>query len=94
VESEITMEYKLYCNLLIPEGLRLKSLPDSSSYQNPLFGFSEKYTADNKTVMLNSSITINFQVIDGDSMNKYREMLTLLNRNYLRSLSLEKTEIL
>jgi hypothetical protein len=45
-------------------------------------------------IMLTSHITINFQVIEGDEMIRFREMLARLNKNYLNSLPLEKTTAL
>jgi hypothetical protein len=94
VETDMTIEYRLFCRLMIPEGYRLKKLPDSINYKHPLFGFKEEYTTVPGAVILSSCITLNFLVIDGEEMAQFRDMLSLLNRNMLRSLSFEKTEIL
>jgi hypothetical protein len=44
-------------------------------------------------VVLKSDVVINFLVIDGKELSAYQHMLSLLNRNYAKSLQLEKTDI-
>ena len=78
----------------VPGGLKINKLPDGSDYVHPGFSFIEKYSGDAETVVLSSKVTINFQVIDGSDLNAFREMLSMLNHNYSRTLPLEKSETL
>ncbi|MBN1143948.1 MAG: transglutaminase domain-containing protein [Bacteroidales bacterium] len=93
LESPMTVKYNTVCQLLIPEGYGLKKLPENTSYSHSLFGFSEVYSQSEGRVELQSNITINFQVIDGPVLNEFQDMLSLLNRSYLKSLPLAKTQI-
>jgi hypothetical protein len=90
VESEMSLEYRMDCTLNIPKGYKIQRIPETAAFNNPLFGFNERYTASEEHVNLNSSVVLNFQVIDGDDMQQFRNMLLQLNRNYLKSLILEK----
>jgi hypothetical protein len=92
VELSMTQLYNVYCRLEIPAGLKIKSLPANTNFDGPLFSFNETYSEQNQEVVLHSDIILNFQVIQGNDLHNFREMLTLLNRNYLKSLSLEKTD--
>lgn len=94
VESETTLDHRFICSLSIPEGFVPGKLPENSGYRNSWFGFSEDYSQQHNQVLLTSHVTINFQVIDGDEIIRYREMLSLLNKNYLNSIPLEKTNAL
>ncbi len=94
LESPMTVEYTTVCRLQIPDGYGLKKLPENASFSNSLFGFSEAYSQTANRVELQSTITINFQVIDGPVLNEFRDMLSLLNRSYLKSLPLAKTQTL
>jgi hypothetical protein len=92
LESPMTVEYTTICQLLMPERYGLKKLPENASYSHSLFGFSEAYSQTGNRVALQSTITIDFQVIDGPILNEFHDMLSLLNRSYLKSLPLAKTQ--
>jgi hypothetical protein len=94
LESEMTLDHSFVCSMQVPGGLRVNQLPDGSSYDHPGFSFNEKYSADTGMIVLSSKVTINFQVIDGPDLNAFREMLSMLNHNYSRTLPLEKSETL
>jgi hypothetical protein len=94
LESEMTLDHSFICSMQIPGGLKVNQLPDGSAYDHPGFSFREKYSGDTGRIVLSSKVTINFQVIDGPDLNAFREMLSLLNHNYSRTLPLEKSETL
>jgi hypothetical protein len=94
LESEMTLDHSYVCTLEIPEGYQVKHLPENSSFENPGFRFREYYNETEESVLLASRVTLNFQVIEGEEMEQFREMLGLLNRSYLRSIPLEKTNTL
>ena len=94
LESEMTLDHSFVCSMEVPGGLRVNQLPDGTAYNHPGFSFKEKYSGDAGRVVLSSKVTINFQVIDGPDLNAFREMLSLLNHNYSRTLPLEKSETL
>lgn len=94
LESPMTVEYTTVCQLQLPTGYGLKKLPENASYSHSLFGFSETYSQTGNRVELRSNITIDFQVIDGPVLNEFHDMLSLLNRSYLKSLPLAKTQTL
>lgn len=93
VEAEMTHGYRFVCAFRVPDGYSVLQLPRGSSYEDPSFGFRETYTRQNELVVLKSDVVINFLVIDGKELTAYQQMLSLLNRNYAKSLQLEKTEI-
>jgi hypothetical protein len=94
LESEMTLDHSFVCSMQVPGGLRVSQLPDGSAFDHPGFSFREKYSGDTGRVVLSSKVTINFQVIDGPDLNAFREMLSMLNHNYSRTLPLEKSETL
>jgi hypothetical protein len=94
LESEMTLDHSFVCSMQVPGGLKINQLPDGTDYAHPGFGFKEKYSGEDGKVVLSSKVTINFQVIEGSDLNAFREMLSLLNYNYSRTLPLEKSESL
>jgi hypothetical protein len=94
VESEMTLDHFYVCSMQVPGGFQVTKLPDGSVYENPGFSFHENYSGTGNQVVLKSHVTINFQVIDGNELNEFREMLSMLNHNYLKSLPLEKSQTL
>jgi hypothetical protein len=94
LESEMTLDHSFVCSMEVPGGLKINQLPDGTAYDHPGFGFREKYSEDTGRVVLSSKVTINFLVIDGSDLNAFREMLSMLNHNYSRTLPLEKSETL
>jgi hypothetical protein len=93
VEAEMTHDHRFICAFRIPEVYRIMQLPEGSEFEDPEFSFRETYTRKNGWIVLTSDVSINFQVIDGNTLSSFRQMLSLLNRNYTKSLQLEKTEI-
>jgi hypothetical protein len=93
VEAEMTHNHRFVCAFRVPQGYRIIKLPDGSRYDDPEFSFQESYSEKDGWIVLSSDVSINFQVIDGNSLTAFRQMLTLLHRNYAKSLQLEKSEI-
>jgi hypothetical protein len=94
LESEMTLDHFFVCSMQVPGGLKVNQLPDGSAYDHPGFSFREKYYNNSDRIVLSSKVTIDFQVIDGPELNAFREMLSMLNHNYSRTLPLEKSETL
>ncbi len=94
LESEMTLDHSFVCSMQVPGGLRVNHLPGGSAYDHPGFSFKEKYSGDRERIVLSSKVTINFQVIEGSDLNAFREMLSMLNLNYSRTLPLVKSETL
>jgi transglutaminase-like putative cysteine protease len=91
VEAEMTSEHTFVCSLTIPSNYKVDKLPEPSSFHSPLFGFRQHYIMQNSTLILTTHITINFQVINAEETQQFREMLNTLNRSYLKSIVLKKT---
>jgi hypothetical protein len=94
LESEMTLDHSFVCSMQVPGGLKVNQLPGGTAFDHPGFSFKEQYSGDSGRIVLSSKVTINFQVIEGTDLNAFREMLSLLNHNYSRTLPLEKSETL
>jgi len=90
VEMETPFIHRFVSVLQIPGDASAGSLPEAISYDNPKFGFTQQYSRLGKTVILTTVITVNFQLIAGDEIKKFREMLTTLNKAYGKSIVLTK----
>lgn len=76
--------------LRIPEGMVVKSLPDNSSYNSGVFGFSTEYTQKENLVILNFKLRVNTLLIDGELLQQFNEMISNLKKVYLNSVVLNK----
>jgi hypothetical protein len=94
LESDMTMEYRYYCKLSLTNGYRVLKLPESTSYSKPNFGFHESYLMNDEYISISSGFNIDFLIIDNPEMAAFRGMLSMINRNYLKSLALEKKPLL
>jgi hypothetical protein len=90
VESEMTSEHTYVITLSFPSNYKVDKLPEPSSFHSPLCSYQQHYSQHNSTITLKTQIVINFQVISGEETQQFREMLTALNRTYLKSIVLKK----
>lgn len=88
VENEMTLNHLFFCNIKLPENMEAGTLPENSSYENPKFGFSQKYQLNNKEIKLTTYVNLNFMILEGEEIEQYCEMLSQLKRNYLKSIPL------
>jgi hypothetical protein len=93
-EAESTTFHKFICVFKIPAGCSTGKLPENASFENSKFGFHQEYKQADQQITLTSEVFINFQIIEGDEMNQFRNMLSSLNRNYLKSITLKKNTTL
>jgi hypothetical protein len=90
VEVNSTIRHIFVCTFKIPEGYEIRDIPENSTYENKLFGYRHSYELNNRKLILRTVVTLNFQVIEGSDMVQFREMLTRLNRNYIKALPICK----
>jgi hypothetical protein len=76
--------------LTIPENYSAANLPADISFDEPKFWFRQTCRQIGNTVVLTNEIRCNFQLISGEEINRFREMLTTLNKGYTRSIVLKK----
>lgn len=94
LEAEMTLEYQYFCELRLPADYHITKIPPETSFKNPLFGFKEAYAMNNDKVSISSCYNIDFLVIGNGEMKAFRDMLSMINRNYLKTLALEKKQLL
>ncbi|MBN2813438.1 MAG: transglutaminase domain-containing protein [Bacteroidales bacterium] len=90
LEAAMKADYRLVCKMRVPQGFRIKNIPENSGGDRPFFRFADEYEVNGENIELKSSATVDFQVLSGDQLTSFREMLLQLNRNYSQSISLEK----
>jgi len=90
VELQKPFIHRFVCVLKIPENTLIGSLPEPGSFGNDEFSFKQDYAKTENTITLTSEITANFQILAGDEIKQFREMLALMNKAYLKSIVLTK----
>jgi hypothetical protein len=88
VELQKPFIHRFVCSLKIPENTVIGSLPEPGSFGNTEFSFKQNYAKTENTITLTSEITANFQLLAGDEIKQFREMLALMNKAYLKSIVL------
>jgi transglutaminase-like putative cysteine protease len=90
VESEYTFLKRMVCILNVPNDYAISQIPDASQYSNELFGFTQTYQQKGNQVILTTNIKLNFQILEGDEVMQFRDMIAKLNRTCLKSIVLTK----
>jgi hypothetical protein len=90
VEIKNTKKHIFICTFKIPEGNEVRDIPKNSSYENKLFGYEHSYKVSSNEIKVKTVVTLNFQVIEDDEMAQFREMLTQLYSNYIKSIPIYK----
>ncbi len=93
VETEMTINHVFFCSIKLPDYLEAGPLPENSAYMHPKFSFSQQYQSNKQEIRLTTSINLNFHIIEGEDIKQYREMLSLLKRNYLKSIPLTNKKL-
>jgi Transglutaminase-like superfamily/Domain of Unknown Function with PDB structure (DUF3857) len=91
VELKSTKKHIFICSFKIPDGYEVRDIPKNSFYENKLFGYNHSYKICNNQIMVKTIVTLNFQVIEENEMALFREMLSQLNSNYLKTIPIYKT---
>jgi transglutaminase-like putative cysteine protease len=91
VELNNTKKHIFICTFKIPDGYEVRDIPKNSSYYNKLFGYNHSYEISDREIKVKTVVTLNFQVIEGSEMALFREMLSQLNINYIKTIPLYKT---
>lgn len=91
VEISNTKKHIFVCTFKIPVGYEIRDVPKNSSFENKLFGFDHSYKINNTEITVKTIVTLNFQVVEGSEMNQFREMLSQLNSNYIKTIPIYKT---
>jgi hypothetical protein len=91
VELSSTKEHIFVCTFKIPAGYEVRDIPKNSSYDNKLFGYNHSYKINNHEITVRTTVTLNFQVIEDNEMTQFRDMLSQLNSNYIKTISIYKT---
>ncbi|MBK6964817.1 MAG: DUF3857 domain-containing protein [Bacteroidales bacterium] len=90
LETELCYSHTLVCILDIPAGMKVTAIPDKASFNHPKFGYHTQYSRIQNQVILTTEITVNFLTITGVEVDEFRNMLTSLNKAYLKSIVLNK----
>jgi hypothetical protein len=91
VELNNTKKHIFVCSFKIPDGHEVRDIPKNSSYDNKLFGYNQSYKINSHEITIKTIVTLNFQVIEDNEMAQFREMLSQLNSNYIKTISIYKT---
>jgi hypothetical protein len=82
--------HRFVCTLQIPDNFIVSSLPEPILFENPHFGFRQHYSRNGNSIMLTSEITTDCQLIEGQEISRYRDMLIALNKAYKKAIVLTK----
>jgi transglutaminase-like putative cysteine protease len=82
--------HRYVCILEIPANTVAGSLPESTSFKNPDFSFSQQYSQQGNTIMLCSEIINNGLLVEGEQILPFANMLAKLNKAYKKSIVLTK----
>jgi hypothetical protein len=93
IELNNTCNHIFICTFIIPDGYEIRNIPNNASYYNELFGFDQSYELNKNVITIKTTVTLNFQVIEDKEMDQFREMLSQLNTNYLKTLPINKTAV-
>jgi hypothetical protein len=89
-EAEITQLHKFTYVLQLPEDMQAATIPEPVSFENPKFGFNQVYSIIPGAVLLQTEIRINFQIIEGNDLADFRNMIQMLSKSYLQTITLQK----
>ena len=76
--------------LQIPDGYKVASIPDSSSYQNTLFGFKINYRLKSQKLICQSYIYINTLMLNTEDFGPWNKMIHQLSKAYNETVTLTK----
>jgi len=76
--------------LQIPDGYKVSSIPDSSSYKNPLFGFKVNYRVKGQTLICQSYIYTNTLMLNMGDFVQWNKMIHQLSKAYNETVTLTK----
>lgn len=91
VELNRTNKHIFVCTFKIPDGYEVRDIPKNSSFDNKLFGFNHSYRIFSHQIVVKTILTLNFQVLENDELTQFREMLSQLNSNYIKTIPIYKT---
>lgn len=90
VDNETPFIHRFVCILKIPDNMIAGNLPEISSFEHSKFSFKQQYIRKENTIILTSEIMANFQLLSGDEIRQFRNMLASLNKSYAKSIVLSK----
>jgi hypothetical protein len=91
VELRSPVRHIFICRYKMPDGYQIRGIPANSSYNSELFAFDHSYEVSKNEIKVKTIVTLNFQVIEGNDIVRFREMLDRLNSNYIKALPISKT---
>lgn len=74
----------------MPQDYKLLSMPENQSYEHENFGFEIKYPLQNNIIVCDTKLRADFLMLEGETLNQFRQMLHKLQSAYRKSLVLEK----
>ncbi len=89
IEIDFKREHQINYRLKIPENMKVGFLPKPTSFENPLFGFSQDYQQSGDEIHLKTKIYLNTLLIEGKDIVIFREMLENLKKAYRQTIALE-----
>jgi len=91
VELQSTQKHIFVCTFKIPDGYEVREIPENSYYDNKLFGYNHSYSINSHEIKVKTVVILNFQVIEDNELALFREMLSQLNSNYIKTIPIFKT---
>ncbi len=93
LENDFYCTKKFVTEFEIPDGYELSYVPKNKSFSNPDFEYNIKYTANDKSVVLEKEIKFEFLIILEDKVEEWNKMIKSLNKAYRNTLVLKKKSI-
>lgn len=90
IEIESKSEHNICYQLEIPDNMKVADLPASTVFDNPQFGFSQKYDLTDNIVSLKTKIYMNTLLVEGKDIPAFKEMLEAVKRAYRQTISLSE----
>lgn len=77
--------------VVIPEGYRIKNIPDDMEIETDDYQFSIRYTVNDDSVVYHKEITIKKTILPKTGFDQWNRDISLLRKAYVRQITLGKT---
>ncbi|WP_430813410.1 transglutaminase-like domain-containing protein [Carboxylicivirga sp. RSCT41] len=88
IEAEMASQQSVITILEVPEGYDISFLPKDIEYNDPKFSFSSRYRKEKGQVILETSYSINFLILEGEEISRFRKMISTIKHASMQSIIL------
>ena len=74
----------------VPDGYSVTYLPENSTYQNQIAGFSVNYSTSGDKIILKSTVFVDYLILEPEDFSKWNEVVSNINEVYSDALILKK----